>query len=151
METSVQLFVSVPGPPVGKGRPRVVRHGKKTHAYTPEATARWERKAQALMREAWCGREPLDEPVVLMVHAVAARPQRLLRKRDPDGRMVRIAKPDGDNVLKAVADALVGARVLKDDVLVVDWRCVCQYAAKGEEPRVEVLLSWLGTQSVQAA
>jgi Holliday junction resolvase RusA-like endonuclease len=68
--------------------------------------------------------------------------------------LLRTTKPDGDNVLKAVADALVKAGVLRDDVIVVDWRCVCEYAAKGEEPRVEVLLSRLGrlsTESMQAA
>jgi Holliday junction resolvase RusA-like endonuclease len=106
------------------------------------------------MREAWKGRAALDEPVVLEVHAVAARPKRLMRKSDPDGRVVRTTKPDGDNVLKSAADALVQAGVLRDDVVVVIWTCVCEYAAKGEEPRVEVRLtrlSRLRTKSLEAA
>jgi hypothetical protein len=43
-------------------------------------------------------------------------------------------------VIKAVADSLVLAGVLRDDVLIVDWRVLCLYAAKGEGPSVEVVL-----------
>jgi len=132
------LQLRVPGPPVGKGRPRVVRNGGTVHAYTPEATRRWERKARKLMQEAWGGQEPLDEPVLLEVYAVAARPKRLMRKSDPDERLPRTTKPDGDNVLKSAADAFVKARVLRDDALIVEWRCLSLYAAKGERPRTEM-------------
>lgn len=138
-ETQTLLNLRVPGQPVGKARPRVVTNNGAAWAYTPVATEAWERRAGRLMQQRWRG-EPLNEPVALEVRAVARRPLRLMRRRDPDGRMPRTAKPDGDNVLKIVADALTKAQVLRDDVVITDWRCLCQYAAKNEEPCVEVLL-----------
>lgn len=138
-DTVLVRFV-IDGDPVGKGRPRVVLRAGHPHAYTPAPTAAWEAKAAWLARNAWSARPPHDGAVSLDVLAVASRPKRLLRRCDPDDRMWRTSKPDGDNVLKAVADALVNAGVLRDDVLVVDWRVRCLYAARGEGPRVEVAL-----------
>ena len=112
------LDLLIPGDPVGKARPRVTREG---HAYTPKGTVEWERGAAMLLRHAYRG-APLDEPVELVVEAVNARPASLIpgpRKlaAHPElaGRLWRTTKPDGDNVLKIVADALVAAGVLRDD------------------------------------
>lgn len=132
------LALIIPGAPVGKGRPRVALRGGHPHAYTPQPTAAWEAKAVWLARNQWGRQPPAEVPVFLDVVAVCARPQRLLRRRDPDGRIWRTSKPDGDNVLKIVADALVAAGVLRDDVFVVDWHCRCVYAARDEGPSVEV-------------
>lgn len=134
----------VDGDPVGKGRPRLTTRGGFARAYTPAPTAAWEAKAAWHARNAWANREPIEEPIVLEVLAVAARPKRLLRKCDPDGRMWRTTKPDGDNVLKAVADALVNAGVVRDDVYVVEWRCRSLYAARTEGPCVEVRVCLAG-------
>jgi Holliday junction resolvase RusA-like endonuclease len=54
--------------------------------------------------------------------------------------MWRPTKPDGDNVLKAVADALQDAGVVTDDKVIVTATVESLYAAKGEGPSVEVSL-----------
>lgn len=133
------LACEVLGEPVGKGRPRVALVGGHARAYTPAKTASWEQTAAQVAALQWRG-APHEGPVHLWVQAVASRPQRLLRKRDPEGRLLRPGKPDLDNVVKAVADALVKAGVLRDDVLVTTITARSLYAAKGEGPRVEIRL-----------
>ena len=132
------LTLSIPGDPVGKGRPRVTVRAGHAHAYTPQRTAAWESGAAWLMRNEWGIRAPYEGIVRVTVEAVASRPKRLLRKGDPEGRMWRPAKPDADNVLKAVLDALVNAGVLRDDVQAVEVIARSWYASKGEGPSVEV-------------
>lgn len=136
------LHASIPGEPVGKGRPRVTMAGGFASAYTPKRTATWEGNAAVLLNDAWGHRAPLeDTPVALHVLAVASRPKRLLRRKDPEGRVWRTTKPDGDNVLKCVADALVEAGVLRDDVLIVQWTLESLYARRDEGASVQLWLT----------
>jgi Holliday junction resolvase RusA-like endonuclease len=131
--------IKITGAPMGKQRPKVVRRGEHAHAITPQKTRNWEAHASILFEVAW-QQAPIDEPVVVCVTAVKGRPKNKLRKKDPDGRMWRTVKPDGDNVLKCVGDALVQGGIVRDDVVIVDWRVVCLYAARDEGPSVEVML-----------
>jgi Holliday junction resolvase RusA-like endonuclease len=91
--------VTLPVAPVAKGRPRVspaeyvVIHGKrvqtrKAHAWTPEATARYEEKIGWELRRARVHR---TDNVPLGVHAVFFFPAE--------------APPDIDNVIKSLLDA----------------------------------------------
>lgn len=136
------LQIVVLGDPVGKGRPRMAVINGHARAYTPAPTASWEGRAASIARAAWLGgrvtRAPHEGPVAVTIRAVASRPGRLLRRKDPDGRLWRTAKPDLDNCCKAVLDALVRAGVLRDDVLVVELVAQSLYAARDEGPCVEV-------------
>lgn len=139
-------YFVVLGDPVGKGRPRVTVIAGHAHAYTPAKTRSWEASAAAAFATTW-GAAPLDEAVHVVIQAVAARPKRLLRKRDPAGRLWRTTKPDADNVAKAVGDALVAAGVLRDDALVVRLEVESLYARKDEGPAVHVWLRPAGRDS----
>ena len=149
------LTLSIPGEPVAKGRPKASVWAGRVHMRTPEKTATWEAGASMLMRNAWGGQAPLAVPVVVEVQAVASRPMAMLPKAmggsapasrpPPEDRCWRQTKPDGDNVIKAVADALVKAGVLRDDVHVVRWVVESRYAALGEGPAVEVVVRGVGT------
>jgi Holliday junction resolvase RusA-like endonuclease len=134
---TILLTLSIPGPPRGKQRPRAARRGEILTVYTPKETQRWERDVAKLAALTYDG-APLARPVRLVVNAVAARPQALYRHADPAGRLVRCTKPDGDNVLKIVADALTLGKVLEDDRYIAEWYCRSLYGAKGEEPCTEV-------------
>ncbi len=131
----------VPGDPVGKARARVFRnpHTGKVHGVTPERTARWESVARYVFSCAWNG-GPLETPIALDIMAVFSRPKRLLRPEDPPGRIPHAARPDWDNVGKAVSDALQGAGVVRDDAQVCEARVRKCYAARDEGPCVEVTL-----------
>ena len=133
------LKVTIPGQPVGKGRPRLTTRGGFARAFTPKKTRDWETEAAALIRAApapW--NQPTDQPVRVLVEAVGKRPKTLLRKTDPEDRLWRPTKPDCDNVIKAAVDALVLAGFLQDDVQVVEVTGRSLYAAKGEEPHVGI-------------
>lgn len=140
------LDVTIPGEPVGKGRPRFGVVAGQARAFTPKKTSTWEGNAAALLANHWhIG--PLDEPVTVTVYAVGARPKGQIpspRKlvADPSlaRRLWRVTKPDGDNVLKCVGDALVDAGVLRDDTRIVDWRCFSLVAALDEGPSVRIVL-----------
>jgi Holliday junction resolvase RusA-like endonuclease len=130
------LALTIPGPPVGKARP--TRNRQTGRVFLPKKTASWQDLAADLARWNW-RRPALTGPVRVVVRAVAARPQRLMRHGDPEGRVWRTAKPDLDNVFKAAWDALVkGAVILDDTQIVSPDGSRSLYAAKGEGPCVEI-------------
>ena len=146
----VILTCTIPGQPVGKGRPRASIRGFGTpkahiHMRTPEKTATWEATAAWHLRGKWAGKAPLDQPVAVTVWAVGQRPKaeipgpRTLAKHpELANRLWRPTKPDIDNVVKAALDALVNAGVIRDDVLVVDVRGLSLWAALSEGPQVVI-------------
>ena len=89
--TGAPLSVSIPGQPVGKGRPRFARRGKFVATYTPKATETWEGIATTCLRRAWAGRPVLEQAGVVVL-AIGERPKRLMRRCDPVGRLWRTAK-----------------------------------------------------------
>lgn len=112
----------VPGPPVGKGRPRAARRGKHITLYTPAKTVSYESLVAMAATQAMAGRPPLDGPVVLVLDIALPVPQSWSKKRQA-AALADITppttKPDCDNVLKAICDAANNI-VWRDDVQVVD-------------------------------
>ncbi len=147
------LRVTIPGDPVGKGRPRLSTRGGHARAYTPAKTRTWEAGAALVLRSAHRG-YPIAAPVRVVVNAVQERPKRLLprsaggsfpvRQACPLGRLWRPTKPDADNALKAVLDALVLADVIVDDVQAVEVVARSLYGDIGETSRVEVEVVLVG-------
>lgn len=130
---------TVLGEPIGQGRPRACVIGGHARLYTPKKSASWCAQAVEAFACHWDG-APYDGAVRVTVDAVFSRPQRLLRRKDPDGRIAHASKPDADNVAKAVLDAMTKAGVLRDDALVTELLVRKWYAAREEGPRVEVSL-----------
>ena len=130
----------IPGPPIGKGRPRATTMGGHVRLYTPKRTADWERSSALIIRNAWMS-APEDGYCSAEIVAVFPRPKRLLRKKDPSHRLWHSSKPDIDNVCKSVLDSLVMGGVIRDDTQVVRLVADSVYASKSEGPCVEVRLS----------
>jgi len=112
-------MITVPGKPVGKGRPRFA-HGR---TYTPRETTLAENAIRIAWEEAGALRLP-DGPVLLRVVIAVERPQSHFRRdgslsaeglRNPEPHR---RKPDLDNAVKLVMDALNG-RAWRDDVQVI--------------------------------
>lgn len=134
----MRIRFTVPGEPVGKGRPRVVRRGGFTQTYTPEKTASYENLVK-LEFQRQGGRMLKDGPVYMSITAWYGIPKSVSkRKREAMiGGLIRpTKKPDCDNVAKIIADALNGL-AWHDDSQVVSLHVAKRY---GEEPRVEVLI-----------
>jgi Holliday junction resolvase RusA-like endonuclease len=132
----------IPGVPIGKGRPRAsARHGR-VFMRTPEKTAKWEAFAAETMRMRWMC-PMLESPVSVAIVAVFPRPQRLVCKHKracgcTGERVPHVARPDADNVAKAVCDALEKAGVLKNDSQVWSVTAVKMIAGAKEQPHVQV-------------
>lgn len=163
---AVLLDIVIPGQPCGKARHRtrvVTPHGGKpfvsTYVDPKDPNVTWERFASACFKQAWGTAAPLDLPLFVFVEAVATRPQGVPKPLG-QGRLWRLSKPDGDNVLKAICDALVQGGVVLDDK-VCSRKLVDSFtAAVGEAPhtrvRVEALdplpvVPWPGRAKAQPA
>lgn len=132
---SIDVVFEVPLQPKPKGRPRVVRNGQtgRVMTFTPDATTRWERDF-ALVALAHLPRHVIEGPLRVDLLFVLPRPKRLLRRKDPDGLIWAPARPDRDNLEKAVLDALQTA--WRDDAQVVCGESLKVYAERTGRPRV---------------
>lgn len=111
-------------PPVAKARPRIALHGGRAHAYTPRKTE----EAEWRIRNEWIdehGREPMVGPLSLEVVAFVPMPKSIPMKRRSTA--LPTTRPDGDNYLKTVLDAL-NQVAWPDDSVVVDMRVRKRYA-----------------------
>lgn len=109
MTAPLPLVVDIPGPVVGKGRPRVVRRKNMPYpvAITPEKTVSAENRIAHELALAW-GQPPLDEPlsldVEIRVPVPASKPKKF-RAAALAGDILPVGKPDLDNVLKLIGDS----------------------------------------------
>lgn len=103
-----KIIFTVPGQPVPQPRARVTTRGKFAHAYTPAKhpiTAYREAiKAAAIA----AGAKPHGELVTVFVVASFVRPASHRTKKGLKKDAPKTPKPDGDNLLKGILDALNG-------------------------------------------
>lgn len=143
--TSFELIVQ--GAPHGKDRPRVrviAAKGKKpfAHIYTPKETE----QAEQRVRDAWeaIGSPRVEGPFDIVVEAFHGRPDGHYLtdgvSLSAEGRrhpLPENRKPDLDNVLKLVLDALNGC-AYRDDVAAVTAVARRRWSRDGERVRVWV-------------
>jgi Holliday junction resolvase RusA-like endonuclease len=109
MKTVYHLFVN--GVPKAQPRPRMTASG---HVYNPSSADAWKEQVKASFYS--CRRPTITAPVRLRVSFFLPRPKGMKTAGEyavPHGK-----KPDVDNLLKAVMDAMTDAGVWKDDALV---------------------------------
>ena len=129
---------TVLGAPRGKERPRAAKLRDRTIVYTPKKTKDYEREIATAYRTQCRG--IFSGAVAIEIHAYYEIPKSASRKRVLDmvsDRERPTKKPDGDNIAKAVCDALNGV-AYKDDSQVVDLT-VRKYYSKF--PHVQVFIS----------
>lgn len=96
--------------PIAKGRPRF----GKGSVFTPERTRKYEQIVRNEAERAMAGREPFDGPVGVRCQFCFKTPKKNAEK---EGEW-RVGRPDLDNLLKAVTDAMNGI-VYNDDSQIV--------------------------------
>ena len=130
---------TIPGTPVGKGRPRFVRATGRT--FTPEKTASYENLVKLEYQQQCNGqRFYTEEQLVMTIRAyfgVAASDGKRVKQAKLDGVIRPTKKPDCDNVGKIIADSLNGV-AYRDDAQIVSMTVEKHFA---EIPRVEVEIS----------
>ena len=128
------------GEAVGKGRPRYSRRGEYVHTYTPQKTKNFEDAIRFEFMASNCEPMPVYDREVSLKATVLVGvpiPKSYSKKKQALCRDRFIApskKPDIDNILKSVFDALNGY-AFADDVQIVRVYAEKVYA---EEPFVEV-------------
>ena len=132
------ITVTIPGEPVGKGRPRFTKSGTP---YTPQKTRAYENKVAFLYKLAARGQKfQRHVPVVIEIRAFYEIPQsdsKRQRERKLSGAILPCKKPDIDNVVKAMLDAINGI-AYEDDAQVVT---ISASKAYSERPRMEIRVS----------
>lgn len=138
------MFFTVPGPPQGKARARTVRNKNtgKTVSFTPDSTVLYENLIKTCYMNAGGGILNNKEPVMLIVTAYYPIPQstgKKMKEKMLNDEIRPTKKPDADNVLKAVNDALNGL-AYADDSQVCDQRISKFYS---ENPRLDIVIEAL--------
>lgn len=112
----------VPGQPVGKGRPRIGKVGQHARMFTPGKTVSYESTVALSAQQAMQGRGLIEGPVKVLMRMTLVIPASWSRKKQEQavaGLIRPTTKPDTDNVIKAIFDAINGV-VWRDDVQVVE-------------------------------
>lgn len=120
-------ILTIPGKPLGKQRPRVLKTGV---AYTPKQTVNYEAVVKALYIEKHGTEKPFDGPVAIRITAFHQIPKSTSKRRRlamANGKLRPTIRPDIDNIVKIITDALNGVAYL-DDKQIVECTVVKWYA-----------------------
>lgn len=104
----IHVSFTIPGSPVGKGRPRFARRGKKVVTYTPEETASYENLVKLYASLAMKGRAAIGGAVAVSIGLFLTPPASWSKKKQADalnGGIFPTSKPDLDNCIKGIFDA----------------------------------------------
>lgn len=138
---------TVPGEPTGKARPKVVRNGSFTKAITPEKTVLYENLVKMEFQRQCPTYFIPEDPVVMKIkcfYGLAKGDSKKKRQAKLDGAIRPTKKPDIDNCIKIIADALNGLAYV-DDTQIVGVVAEKFYA---EIPRVEVEITEVLNESL---
>lgn len=129
MQLTEILRFTVEGKPVGKARPRFTRRG---FAYTPEKTVRYEAAVRAACIEAMRAQgvhKRVGVPLAIKCAFFFEPPKSWSKKRRTEAADLAPydQKPDGDNLLKIVKDALNGV-AYDDDKRICSETATKQYS-----------------------
>lgn len=118
-----EVHFIIPGKPIGKGRPRFTRTG---HCWTPDKTVAYERDIKMAYWSTY-GHRKYGEDKALAVEIILyyPRPKRMTKVKRllaQKGVLRPTVKPDVDNVIKAILDALNGV-AFEDDRQIVQVEC----------------------------
>lgn len=138
------LTIEIPGPPIGQGRPIFSTVCGHVRAYDAEKSRNYKAfvkliAAQEIEKQQW---KLYELPVKLNIDAYFEVPKSKSKKFKAEaleGKQMPTKKPDIDNIVKAIQDALNNL-AYKDDAYICDLHVTKHYS---EVPRVEVEVSHL--------
>lgn len=117
-----EVFILVPGDPVGKQSVRVAKIAGFARKYMPRKTRDYEALCAKEAAQSYGDREPMTGPVELKLQIFLPIPKSWTKAKKEAARLGQIAptkKPDSSNVQKAVEDGFTGV-IWVDDCQVVD-------------------------------
>jgi Holliday junction resolvase RusA-like endonuclease len=138
----------IPGRVGGKGRPRATAIGGHARMYTPAKTVSMEAMVRGFGAAAMCGGALMDGPLHLAVVVSLERPASWSKRKRAE-TPIPTGKPDLDNVVKLIGDALNGV-VWRDDSQIASLHIHRQFIESGGE-QVEVTVSRLAGGEIARA
>ena len=136
----------VPAIPIAQPRQRhrvIQQSGGRAFAtnYTPknDPVNAFKAAVQLAASNAYRG-PPIEGPVEMDVVFVMPRPKSMIWKKRDMPRVPHTGKPDRDNMLKSLQDALEGL-LFRNDSQIYDGRATKWIAAGDEQPHVELTVS----------
>jgi len=129
---------TIPGKPVGKGRPRFTRSGR---AYTPKSTKDYEKAVKRAYMAKYGDVEPYEGDIPLMVYIIAyfqipKNDSKSTKEKKLKGEIPPTIKVDIDNICKIILDGAQGV-AFHDDKQIV---CIAAEKRYSDNPRVEVVI-----------
>ena len=121
---------TVPGLPKAQPRPRMTRTG---HVFTSPSADMW--KASIAMCGASLSGMMIDKPVSLSVDMTFPPPKHGHKHRL---QLLHTSRPDVDNLLKAIMDAMTGMQIWLDDSFVSKVEATKRY---GDQPGAVISIS----------
>lgn len=130
------IHIVVPGPPQAQKRHRHTARGKFVRVYDPSSADKADFLACCLQK---CPPEPLEGPLMIELHFGMPRPKSHYTKKGlrQTAPIFHTAKPDSDNLVKLIFDALNG-RFWRDDSQIVKLFVTKLYSS---QPQTEILLT----------
>ena len=135
----MEIKFTIPGPPKGKQRPRICRVNGRSMAYTPKGTIEYEKLVRASYTAVSKAKFERNLPLEISILALYPIPKYVSRKTKElmlNGYLFPTKKPDADNVIKVILDALNGV-AYRDDVQIYRVYLEKMYA---EIPETKVLI-----------
>jgi Holliday junction resolvase RusA-like endonuclease len=134
----IDLTIYIPGKAVAQGRPRFARRGPGVATYDAPASRDYKSWVRSCAMQAMTKQAgeiiPREVPLHIVLTVSVARPKSI-----PKNRLLPVVKPDLDNFLKTVQDALEGI-VYQADQQIVSVRAVKKYSSSDS---VEVrIMDW---------
>jgi Holliday junction resolvase RusA-like endonuclease len=133
------IKITIPGSPIGKGRPKFSTFGGYPKAYTPQKTVNYENLVKMAFQAS--GSKGYDKGIQLRAERTVYFPipkstSNKKRFEMLHGVIMHTKKPDADNVAKSILDALNGL-AFYDDSQICELGVCKMYS---DEPRAEVTI-----------
>jgi Holliday junction resolvase RusA-like endonuclease len=145
----VSVIITVRGLPKAQPRARATKRGAHAGVYDPGTANAWKAIVVFAARE-HRPPSPLDGPLSVSIDFLMPRPKSRMRKCDPSGEILSSAKPDRDNLEKAVLDALTQDGWWRDDAQVCAGEVRKLYHAKGATPGARIAIRAIAESEVAA-
>lgn len=131
---AVSFFV--PGEVVGKGRPKFTTRRGYAEAFTPAKTTNYENLVKLSFQQAYGGfRFPDNAELEMEIVAIFPIPvsySNVKKAKMAAGEIAPAKKPDCDNIVKSICDAL-NLVAYKDDSQITDLQIVKRYESEDWE------------------
>lgn len=130
----MEIKFIVPGNPRGKQRPRICRIRGKTITYTPKETTEYEKLVKASYTAVSKAKFERNLPLEISILALYPVPKSVNKKLKSSmlkGGILPTKKPDSDNIIKIILDAL-NCVAYRDDAQICKVYFEKMYAEKPE-------------------